>query len=276
MTDPLNADCDIADINAASPLPETFGYRELADDGAVESAALAGETALSISYNGISQAVMMVTPGHIEDFVTGFSLSNGIIHSVNEIHDITLSVSGEALHATVAISNRAFWALKNYRRRLAGTSGCGICGIEAIEQALPRLTPLQPVPPPRAALLHDLRRRIHNAQELAQSSGALHAALYVDSEGVVRLCREDIGRHNALDKLIGAMAQARINPREGFAAMTSRCSLELIQKAVRARIGTLVSLSAPTTMTVQWARRHKLNLIHLPHRSPPRLYSPAP
>ncbi|WP_375055148.1 formate dehydrogenase accessory sulfurtransferase FdhD [Zobellella sp. DQSA1] len=276
MTVPVNPDCDIADINSAPPLPETFGYRELNDDGAAGSSALASETALAISYNGISQAVMMVTPGHLEDFVNGFSLSNDIVHSLNEIHDITLSESDGSRHAAVTLSNRAFWALKKYRRRLAGTSGCGICGVEAIEQALPRLTPLRPVPPPPAARLHDLRRHIREVQQLAQGSGALHAALYVDPEGVVRLCREDIGRHNALDKLIGAMAQARINPREGFVAITSRCGLELVQKAVRARFGTLISLSAPTAMTVQWARRHKLNLIHLPHRSPPRLYSPAP
>ncbi|MEL6117051.1 formate dehydrogenase accessory sulfurtransferase FdhD [Photobacterium sp. SP02] len=273
-----NKQSEIADVNAAPPAPDTFRYVELHDDIAPDnpithSAVLASETALSISYNGISQAVMMLTPGNIEDFVKGFSLSNDIVRSVSEIYDITLTAGCDSHHAEVKISNRAFWSLKNHRRQLAGTSGCGICGVEAIEQALPPLTPLTPVPPPQASLLRNLRARISDAQTVARSSGALHAALYVDGGGNIQLCREDIGRHNALDKLIGAMTTARIDPQSGFAVMTSRCSLELIQKAVRAKISTLVTLSAPTAMTVRWARHNHLNLIHVPHRSAPRLYS---
>ena len=109
---------------------------------------------------------------------------------------------------------------------------------------------------------------------MGKSSGALHAALYFDTNGSALLCREDIGRHNALDKLIGAMQHAQIDARCGFTVVTSRCSLELIHKAVRAKFGTLVSLSAPTALTVQWALKHRLNLIHVPHRSAPRIYSP--
>ncbi|MDO6706504.1 formate dehydrogenase accessory sulfurtransferase FdhD [Photobacterium sp. 1_MG-2023] len=276
MSDSDNKADDMTDVNAAPPSPDAFIYVELLEDDSATttySAVLASETALSISYNGISQAVMMVTPGNIEDFVKGFSLSNDIVRSVSEIYEITLTAGCDSHHAEVEISNRAFWSLKDHRRQLAGTSGCGICGVEAIEQALPPLTPLTPVPPPQASLLHNLRARISAAQEVARSSGALHAALYVDAEGDIQLCREDIGRHNALDKLIGAMATERIDPQSGFTVMTSRCSLELIQKAVRAKIGTLVSLSAPTAMTVRWARHNNLNLIHLPHRSAPRLYS---
>lgn len=267
---------DTPDINTAPPIPDSFCYQALGDDPAVGQFALASESALAISYNGINQAVMMVTPGNLEDFVRGFSLSTGIIHSFREIHDIQITAACDSHHAAVEISNRAFWALKQHRRQLAGTSGCGICGVEALDQALPQLEPLHPTPLPQTTSLKGLRTRINQAQVAAQQSGALHAALYANPVGEIVLCREDIGRHNALDKLIGALATADIDPREGFAVMTSRCSLELIHKAVRARIGTLVTLSAPTALTVQWARRNHLNLIHLPKHSPPRCYSPAP
>lgn len=256
--------------------PTGYQYAELDGEARVEDAALAEECALAISYNGISYAVMMVSPSALEDFVAGFSLSSAVVQSIDDIYDIQIEGEGIALHAEVDIGNRAFWSLKEQRRNLAGTTGCGLCGVEALEQALPELRSLVPAPLPPAAHFVDLRQRINEAQELARRSGALHAALFVDADGVLRLCREDIGRHNALDKLIGALLRQGLDPRAGFAVVTSRCSLELIHKAVRAGLSTLVSLSAPTTLTVEWARRHHLNLIHLPHHSAPRVYSPAP
>ncbi|ENM5917397.1 formate dehydrogenase accessory sulfurtransferase FdhD [Vibrio mimicus] len=266
---------ELAETNFSPPAPEQYEYVAMNTEQTTGTSALASETALSISYNGISYAVMMVTPGNLEDFVKGFSLSSGIVESVSAIHDVQLSVNQESHHAAVEITNRAFWSLKTQRRQLAGTSGCGICGVEALEQALPTLTPLTQVSPPCPTLFDGLRERIQQAQVLARYSGALHAALYVNEAGKVALCREDIGRHNALDKLIGAIIGAKIDPQRGFVVMTSRCSLELIHKAVRAKIATLVTLSAPTALTVQWARRHHLNLIHLPKEGAARLYSPA-
>lgn len=262
------------DANAPAPKPLTVTYREYDTRALVSEAALAAEIALAITYNGLSQAVMMVSPGNIEDFIRGFSVSNDFVEDLNEIYDIRLSHFDQACQADVQISSRAFWALKNHRRQLAGTSGCGLCGVEALEQALPQLDILQPAPLPPAEHFRGLRERIEEAQIMGKSSGALHAALYFDTNGSALLCREDIGRHNALDKLIGAMQHAQIDARCGFTVVTSRCSLELIHKAVRAKFGTLVSLSAPTALTVQWALKHRLNLIHVPHRSAPRIYSP--
>jgi FdhD protein len=253
-----------------------YAYAELQGTPGMGQTSLAGEAALAISYNGISQAVMMVSPGELEDFVCGFSLGAGLIDSIDDIYDIQLSGAGAALRADIQISSRAFWALKQQRRQLAGNSGCGLCGVEALEQALPQLPVLPVSPLPPIAHLHELRQRIAAVQHQARSSGALHAALFVDGDGAIRLCREDIGRHNALDKLIGALKREGLDCGAGFAVVTSRCSLELLHKAVRAGIGSLVSLSAPTALTVDWARRQQLNLIHLPHHSAPRVYSPAP
>lgn len=260
--------------NAPAPQPSQVAFREYLPHAPHSHVALAAEIALAITFNGLSQAVMMVSPGNLEDFIRGFSLSNAIIDSVDEIYDIRLSHFDQACQAEVQISSRAFWALKDHRRQMAGTSGCGICGVEALEQALPQLQILQPCALPPAAHFDGIRQRIEQAQQLARSSGALHAALYFDASGEALLCREDIGRHNALDKLIGAMQIADVDARQGFVVVTSRCSLELIHKAVRARLGTLVSLSAPTAMTVRWALKHHLNLIHVPHRNAPRIYSP--
>lgn len=253
-----------------------YRYAELTPQGAAGRAALAGEIALAIAYNGLSQAVMMVSPHDLEDFVHGFSLGAGLIESIDDIYDVQLTPHGDAVAAEVQVSNRAFWALKDQRRQLAGNTGCGLCGVEALDQALPDLPVLPAAPLPPAAHLEHLRERVNAVQEIGRRSGALHAALFVDAAGEIRLCREDIGRHNALDKLIGALKRQRLDLAGGFAVVTSRCSLELIHKAVRAGLSTLVSLSAPTALTVQWAREHQLNLIHLPHRSAPRIYSPAP
>lgn len=267
---------ELANFNQEPPQPSEFNYRELMDGQPLQRTPLASESPLAISYNGISQAVMMVTPGHLEDFVKGFSLSTGVIRDFKEIKDIEISVSSTSHYAEVEISNRAFWALKTQRRNLAGTTGCGICGVEALEQALPDLEPLIPTLPPRSFVFEELREKVAKHQEAAKESGALHAALFANLKGDIVACREDIGRHNALDKLIGALANNQIDPESGFAIMTSRCSLELIHKSVRARIPTLVCLSAPTALTVEWARKNHLNLIHLPKNGVPRLYSPAP
>lgn len=256
--------------------PRVFDYVELSDVGSRGESALPGEIALAIGYNDVNQAVMMVSPGNIEDFVVGFSLSNGIVSTMDDIYDIRLTGAGDAWQADVEISSRAFWHLKDQRRQLVGTSSCGICGTEAMAQALPELKTLAPARPPASSLFNNLRERIFSAQTVARQSGAVHAALYLNPRGDVEFCREDIGRHNALDKLIGAVYRARATHHDGLVVVTSRCSLELVHKAVRADFGTLATLSAPTSLTVEWARRCNLNLIHIPHRSPPRLYSPYP
>jgi FdhD protein len=253
---------------------QTYSYGDLPREESA-STALAEEVALAIAYNGISQAVMLVTPTDLEDFIVGFSLGSGIIEDATDIYDLQLTGAGSAQYAQVTIANRAFWNLKQQRRQMAGTSGCGLCGVEAVEQALPDLKVLPGAPLPPIEWLDGLRQRISAFQPLGQYCGAVHAAVFMDGSGELLLGREDIGRHNALDKLIGGLIRQKISTAGGLAIVTSRCSLELIQKVLRAGIQTLVSLSAPTGLAVQWARRHNLNLIHLPQKSAPRVYSPA-
>ena len=253
---------------------QTYSYSDLPREESA-STALAEEVALAIAYNGISQAVMLVTPTDLEDFIVGFSFGSGIIEDATDIYDLQLTGAGSAQYAQVTIANRAFWNLKQQRRQMAGTSGCGLCGVEAVEQALPDLKVLPGAPLPPIEWLDGLRQRISAFQPLGQYCGAVHAAVFMNASGELLLGREDIGRHNALDKLIGGLIRQKISTEGGLAIVTSRCSLELIQKVLRAGIQTLVSLSAPTGLAVQWARRHNLNLIHLPQKSAPRVYSPA-
>lgn len=264
--------------SAASPVTtspagtSSCGYRS---PGKPDSAAalLPDEAALALNYNGLAHSVMMVSPVDLEDFALGFSLSNGLLESAEELYGLQVSGAAERWQADMEVSSRAFWRLKAQRRALAGTSGCGLCGVEALSQALPDLPRLPAHPVPPASALDGLRDRIAQRQKLGQLSGAVHAALFVDDSGAIRLCREDIGRHNAFDKLIGALARGGFRPEDGFAVLTSRCSLELVQKAVRARIPSLVCLSAPTSTSVSWARAQGLTLIHLPRQAPARLYS---
>ena len=267
--------CAAPALEAPAPAAsQTYSYSDLQYTESA-STALAEEVALAIAFNGISQAVMLVTPTDLEDFIVGFSLGSGIIEDASDIYDLQLSGSGSAQYAQVTIANRAFWNLKQQRRQLAGTSGCGLCGVEAVEQALPDLKVLPGAPLPPAEWLDGLRQRISAFQPLGQHCGAVHAAVFMNAEGELLLGREDIGRHNALDKLIGGLIRQKIPTTGGLAIVTSRCSLELIQKVLRAGIQTLVNLSSPTDLAVQWARRHNLNLIHLPQKSAPRVYSPA-
>jgi len=267
-----DASFDIAQAQPGGSQPYEF---QPLGQARLEPVELAEECALAIAYNGLSQAVMMVSPLDLEDFVVGFSLGSGIVESIEDIYDIRISGEGNGRHAEVDIASRAFWKLKQQRRQLPGNASCGLCGVEALEQALPQLPALPLAPLPPAHWLQDLRRRIDGFQPLGQSCGAVHAALFINANGDLLLSREDIGRHNALDKLIGALQRNGHEVAGGVAVVTSRCSLELIHKAQRACIPTLVSLSAPTSLAAHWARQHNLNLIHVPRNGPPRVYSPV-
>ncbi|WP_122240004.1 formate dehydrogenase accessory sulfurtransferase FdhD, partial [Pseudomonas syringae] len=217
----------VSSVPASAPAPEAsqnYSYSNLEGQDCARNA-LAEEVALAIAYNGISQAVMLVSPTDLEDFIVGFSLGSGIIASRDEIYDFKLSGCGSAMQAEVEIASRAFWDLKQQRRQLAGTSGCGLCGVEAVEQALPELNVLPGAPLPPIEWLEGLRQRIGEFQPLGRHCGAVHAAVFMDNTGRLLLGREDIGRHNALDKLIGALIRQDIPVTGGVAIVTSRCSL---------------------------------------------------
>ncbi|WP_295803019.1 formate dehydrogenase accessory sulfurtransferase FdhD [uncultured Microbulbifer sp.] len=270
-------------------LPGTYDFVSYVEpDPQPGTQVLASEAAVAISFNGINHAVMMATPCDLEDFAIGFSLCNGIATSAHQVLDVETAFVENAVTLDITLNQRAMQQFRQARRALAGTSGCGLCGVEALEQALAppgaavgapgSLYPQRQTPAALPALAHlrELRQRFRESQQQRCSRGAMHAALFVDGDGNTRACREDIGRHNALDKLLGACARESIGLEGGFVAITSRCSLELVQKAVRAGVSTLVSLASPSDLCVRWAQQYHLNLIHMTSQDSPRVYSPAP
>lgn len=227
---------------------------------------VADEVPVALEFNGISHAVMLATPLDLEDFALGFSLSEGILQSADELYAVEEEASelGITLHCRVA--GAAFARLKQRRRSLAGRTGCGLCGTESLAHVA-RDLPLLGVGPifGRAAISHAMAQ-FCAAQTLQQATGAAHAAAWCSAEGELRLLREDVGRHNALDKLIGALARQGIDAGTGFVAVTSRASFEMVQKTAAAGVPLLAAVSAPTSFAVSTAARANMTLVGFARR----------
>lgn len=243
------------------------------------SVELIEEVPLVITVNGLAHAVMMITPVDVEPFVVGFLHSEGIIHEKNDIRDLSIRPQThngiESLAADITLSPRMLHTYKQQQTARKGSTGCGLCGIESLADALPSLEPLSIVEthcPLSNEQLTRFRDTLPEHQVLGRQVGAIHAALLIDAQGNVLTSHEDIGRHNALDKVIGWALMHSHNVTGASVLMTSRCSTELIQKAVRAGIHTLIHLASPSSLAVQQARSYHLNLIHLPRQGEPRFY----
>ncbi|TDK25149.1 formate dehydrogenase accessory sulfurtransferase FdhD [Luteimonas aestuarii] len=231
------------------------------DAAAREADWIAEEIPVAFAFNGEPFAVMMATPADIADFAVGFALSEGIVETANElqIEAIDTTVDGIAVSLRVPAARMA--AMSERKRNIEGRSGCGICGAASIDAVLR---------PPRrvsggiaiasgslAAALIELERR----QPLNALTGATHAAAWADAEGRLLLVREDVGRHNALDKLIGAMQAADIDAGSGFCVVTSRASYEMAMKAAQSGMPMLAAISAPTALAIALADSAGMTLV---------------
>lgn len=238
--------------------------RLLARTGAAATErAVAAETATALSYNGVAHVVMMLTPADHEDFAVGFSLSEGIVTAAEEIAAIDVRPAEAGTLVDIRIPQTRFAQLIGRRRNLVGQSGCGICGLEELEMALRPLPDLADPPPLRRESIARALAELPRHQPLNAATGAVHAAAFCDRSGRILAVREDVGRHNAFDKLIGHLARTGSGTGAGFALLTSRCSYELVEKAVMARIPALVTISAPTSLAIERARQARLTLIAL-------------
>ncbi|WP_375175544.1 formate dehydrogenase accessory sulfurtransferase FdhD [Pseudooceanicola sp.] len=224
--------------------------------------ALPEEVPVALVYNGTTQAVMMATPSDLEDFAVGFSLSEGIVTTPEQIEDLTIETHAAGIECRMWLSEDRAEALLHRRRAMAGPVGCGLCGIDSLDQVTRPLPRVTADPGLSVSQITGATEALRAAQPLHDETRAAHAAGFIDPRGL-RLAREDVGRHNALDKVIGAMAREGIAPATGAIVLTSRVSIELIQKTAMAGCGMLIAVSAPTTRAVATADEAGLTLIAL-------------
>jgi FdhD protein len=225
--------------------------------------AVAVEMPLAITYNGQSYVVMMGSPADLEDFALGFSLAEAIVKRASEVGPVQITDHGKGLQIDVTIPERRARMLGARPRNLAGRAGCGLCGIAEIDDALRPLPQLGQGPVVSRQAIAAAVASLPALQPLNREVHAVHAAAWFTLEGEPVLAREDVGRHNALDKLIGA--RARMAPdgdhAPGFAVITSRMSVEMVQKAATAGIAILVAVSLPTTLAIETAEACGLTLV---------------
>ena len=232
-------------------------------DGQPTTWLLPEETPIALQLNSTPYAVMMATPADLQDFATGFALSEGLVKHVTHVKQVLVLPSGDGFTADIAVDERDLIRERMVSRSLEGRVGCGLCGIEEMLDAI-RM--------PRGKLHHvDFKGQaierafaaLPDHQPMNAVNRTVHAAVWCSMDGTILLAREDVGRHNALDKLIGAMARDRISPRDGFVLMSSRCSFELVQKCAIAGIGALATVSAPTALAHRLAQEAGLQLAAL-------------
>jgi FdhD protein len=221
------------------------------------------ECPVALEFNGISHAVMLATPTDLEDFALGFALSERIVDEVSQIYDTEVVTGADGVTVAIEIASVCFAGLKDKRRNMTGRTGCGLCGTETLTQVLRPMQALAPSPLRLGAnSIEAALQGLRHHQILQQSTGATHAAAWFNLAGEFQLMREDVGRHNALDKLIGAgLRSGRADWREGFLVVTSRASMEMVQKAIIAGFHFLVAISAPTSLAIELAQDHGLCLI---------------
>jgi FdhD protein len=231
------------------------------DAAAPGSRLIPEETPVAFTYGGATHAVMMATPADLEDFAVGFALTEGLIDADTGALDVEIIASGLGIELRSWLPGERQRQYAARRRSMAGPTGCGLCGIESLEQAtrdLPMLESALSVP---ASALIDAMDRLPAAQKLNQETRAVHAAAFWNPATGALIVREDVGRHNALDKLAGALTRQGVAGSSGVVLMTSRVSVELVQKAARIGASVIAAISAPTALAVRTAEACGLTLV---------------
>jgi FdhD protein len=228
--------------------------------------AVAEEIPIAFIYNDRPHAVMMATPADLEDFALGFSLSEAIIADASECQKVEIVPALAGIELRITIPPQRAVAIEDRVRELTGRTGCGLCGAQTLDAAVRHPAAVAGETCVETSALKRALERLTEGQLINVATGAVHAAAWVQSDGSITLLREDVGRHNALDKLIGAMACAQVDPREGFLVVTSRASYEMVMKAATVGIGALAAISAPTALAIALAQEANVVLIGFARR----------
>lgn len=251
-------------IPAPEPLPSSLdsGGKVHGRDGSVAPAARlwVPEAPVALEFNGLSYAVMMATPSDLADYATGFAMAEGLITHAAQMGEIGVAHLDIGWILRAQIDGLDAEKLSERVRARVAESSCGLCGMENLEvlaKPLPQVAPHDAITP---AAIFEAGEELRDHQVLGRATSAAHAAAFCAPDGGILACREDVGRHNAVDKLVGAMARAGASMAQGFLFSTARCSYEIVEKAVKAGVTTLVTISLPTSMAVARARAAGLSL----------------
>ncbi len=236
---------------------------------------VAEETPVGFRYNGFAHAVMMATPDDLDDFAAGFSLSEGIIQFSGTLPKSLISQCEDGITIDVSLGGRDLHRYLASRRvrQLRGHTSCGLCGVEDLRDVSRPLAPVPSGAPLDSGLIQSALATLRQWQPLSRQTRGAHASAWVGLNGQLRTVREDVGRHNSLDKLIGALVRGGVPYHEGFCIITSRCSFEMVQKAVAARFPILVSVGSPTAHAIRLARATGLTLYSLSRDGEPLLFT---
>ncbi|MBS0578303.1 MAG: formate dehydrogenase accessory sulfurtransferase FdhD [Proteobacteria bacterium] len=240
--------------------------------------AVAEEMPVALVYHDVPHVVMLATPADLEDYAVGFTLSEGLVEGVDEIRGVSVTHGAGVADVHVSVAWERFTALLQRRRNLAGRTGCGLCGAETAADAIRETAPVPPGMSVSVAQLHEAIEALKGRQPLNARTGSVHAAAWVVPDRGIQVVREDVGRHNALDKTIGALARAGADFAAGYMLVTSRASYEMVQKCATVGIPMLAALSAPTAFAVRLAQRAGMTLVafarsdrHVVYAHPQRL-----
>lgn len=219
------------------------------------------ETPVVLVYNGIPHVVMMATPADLEDFIVGFSVTEELIRTPADLRDIKVVRYGQGIEVQAVVPPECEAVVASRSRRLSGRTGCGVCGADSIDAVLKQLHTVTAGPPVERSAIEAGLRAITTHQTLNAAAGTVHAAAWAHRDGSVELVREDVGRHNALDKLIGALLTRGIRAADGFVIVTSRASFEMVQKTTVLGAPLLVAISGPTGLAVRLAEQAGVTLV---------------
>jgi FdhD protein len=227
---------------------------------------VAEEMPIALVYHGVPHVVMLATPADLEDFAVGFTLSEGLVERPDEIRSVEVTYGAEAADVKITVAWERFSGLLQRRRNLTGRTGCGLCGAETAEEAIRELSRVGPGPTVSTAGLHEAIEQLSTMQPINARTGSVHAAAWVIPGKGVQFVREDVGRHNALDKAIGALVRSGADRSEGYMLITSRASFEMVQKSATVGISFLAAFSAPTALAVRLAQKSGLTLVAFARR----------